>query len=160
MAHLREYYPREQIYVLRYAELVDTPAETLHRICEFLGVDAVLDELPASNLSGWAQESVINEGLRRVIRFGAAAGSYAPPQVWRRVETPLRQLLHRGGHRRPALDPQIRRRLIAGFDSDITLLEQLVGRSFAGWREDTDRGGFAARTRSTPVDGVATWRRT
>lgn len=159
LAHLREYYPPEQIYVLRYAELVDTPRETLHRICAFLGVDPLVDELPPSNLSAWSRPTRLNSGLSRVIRAGAAAGAFAPPGVWRRAEAPLRQLLHRGAGRRPPLPAPVRRELIGRFADDISVLEQLVGRSFDSWRDDSDRGGFAARTTSTDTEGVATWRR-
>jgi hypothetical protein len=71
----------------------------------------------------------------------------------------LRKVLHRGGARRPGLPTHTRRELVGRFDEDIALLEHLVGRSFTAWREDKDRGGFAARTTSTPVDGVSTWQR-
>ena len=72
--HLFRVFAREQVHVLRYKELVDEPAKSIDSICEFLGVEAgVVDSIPHSNPSGWADDGAVNSALRGVVRGGAAA---------------------------------------------------------------------------------------
>jgi hypothetical protein len=78
---------------------------------------------------------------------GAAAGSLAPPKVWRQVERPLRAALHAGGGRRPALTVDQRRDTLRRFVGDIGLLEEVTGSSFADWRAEAGRGEFSQRWR-------------
>ncbi len=39
LEHLYRYFPRDQVHLLRYRDLVDEPAATLQSIADFLGVD-------------------------------------------------------------------------------------------------------------------------
>jgi len=49
--HLFTLFPRDQVLLLRYRELVDRPRETADRVCEFLGVDTgVITEVPRRNV--------------------------------------------------------------------------------------------------------------
>jgi hypothetical protein len=44
-------FPREQVLLLRYRDLRDAPAETLDRVCRFLGVPTgVVTEVPRHNV--------------------------------------------------------------------------------------------------------------
>ena len=75
LQHLYEHFPREQVLVLRYRELVDEPESTLTRIATFVGLDPDgLDGVPAENVQGWAAPSLANRTLRQVVQTGAWAG--------------------------------------------------------------------------------------
>lgn len=146
LEHLFRVFPREQVHVLRYKEFVDEPARTIDSICEFLGVDtSLVDTIPHSNPSGWADDGRVNSALRAVVRGGAAVGSLFPPQAWRRAHAPLIRALRRNHSNRPHLEVEQRRELVGHFREDIELLESLLGRSFHDWTSDSGRGTYAVR---------------
>ena len=61
LEHLLSIFPREQVHVLRYRQLIDDPAGTLDDICDFLGVSrGVVSTVPHSNLSSWAPDTRAN----------------------------------------------------------------------------------------------------
>lgn len=151
LEHLFKYFPREQVHVLRYRELIDDPAITLKAITAFLGVsDEQLDTIPSSNTSNWADDSLINNGLRHLVRGGAYLGSFAPPQIWRQASRPLLAALHRGHTHRPKLGVADRRALVRHYVDDIALLEELLGSSFQDWLGDEGRGTYAVRSSLAP----------
>ncbi len=146
LRHLYELFPREQVLVLRYRQLAEEPDRTIATVCDFLGVR----QHPAArskpdNVHPYVAPGPRAAVLGAAIRTGAALGSFAPPQVWRRVEAPLRSALHRGGRRRPTLSVEQRRAALAGFLDDIALLEDVLGQSFDDWRADAGRGEFSQR---------------
>jgi hypothetical protein len=144
--HLFRVFAREQVHVLRYKELVDEPARSIDAVCEFLGVQTgIVDTIPASNMSGWADDTPLNAALRTTIRTGAALGSLVPPQVWRRAQRPLVRTLRRNTAHRPHLEVTQRRDLVGHFRADIELLERMLGRSFHDWTSDSGRGTYAVR---------------
>ena len=149
LEHLYGLFPLEQILVLRYRQLAEEPDATIALVCNFLGVEYH----PAAKSRPDNVHPYVPPGLRTrvlgvTIRTGAAAGAFAPPQVWRRVEAPLRSALHRGGGRRPPLTIDQRRAALAGFVDDIALLEDVMGQSFNDWRGDAGRGEFSQRWKS------------
>jgi hypothetical protein len=138
--------PREQVFLLRYRQLVDTPAQTLDRVCEFLGVPTgVAHTVAPENVKPFVGDTTRHRLLARAARFGAALGAYAPPQVWRRVSRPLIAALHAGRAPRPPLPIEVRREVLAPLLTDIALLEELTGESFADWKGDSGRGDFRSR---------------
>jgi hypothetical protein len=146
LQHLYTLFPREQVLVLRYRQLVEEPDQTLATVWNFLGVP----RHPAARSRPDNVHPYVSPGLRTTllgatIRAGAALGSFAPPQVWRRVEAPLRAMLHQGGGVRPALTVEQRRAALAPLLADIALLEEVLGRSFDDWRADAGRGEFSLR---------------
>jgi hypothetical protein len=146
LQHLYEHFPREQVLVLRYRELVDQPESTLTRIATFVGLDPDgLDGVPAENVQGWAAPSLANRTLRQVVQTGAWAGQAAPPQVWRAAERPLRGLLQRGSARRPTLSPEARTTVQRHFVDDIGLLGEVTGRDFGDWLGQVGKGEFSTR---------------
>ncbi len=146
LANLFTLFEREQVLVLRYRELVAEPERTLDRVAAHLGVTPGLARaVPPENVKAFAPANPVNTALRAGVRAGSALGAYAPPQVWRTVEAPLRRALQRGGAKRPPLDVDVRRSVLARVDADISLLEDLLGESFADWRRDRGRGEFRAR---------------
>ncbi|HEV7871456.1 MAG TPA: sulfotransferase [Modestobacter sp.] len=149
-AQLRDLYrqvPREQVVVLRYRQLVDTPTETLDRVSEFLGVaTGVAHTVAAENVKPFVTGSPVYRLLSQAARAGAALGAYAPPRVWRQAGRPLIAALHAGRAPRPRLPVEVRREVLSSLLPDIELLEELTGESFADWKGDTGRGDFRSRS--------------
>ncbi len=144
--HLFRVFAREQVHVLRYKDLVDEPAKSIDSICEFLGVTpGMVDSIPHSNPSGWADAGAVNAMLRATVRGGAAAGALLPPRVWRRAHAPLIRALRRNETDRPHLQVEQRRELVGHFREDIGLLEQLLGQPYHDWLSDSGRGTYAVR---------------
>jgi len=149
LADLFAHVERERVLVLRYRQLVDAPAETLDTVARFLGVEeGRIGAVPPDNSRGFVRPGLRTEVLARAVRLGAAAGAYAPPQVWRRASRPLTRALQAGGpDRRPRLTPAQRGELLDGCTDDIGLLEEVLGQSFDDWRSVEGRGSFTERTR-------------
>src|SRR4051812_16933360 len=79
---LYQHVPREQVLVLRYRHLVDDPHAALNRVCRFLGVDEdVVTEIPSGNSRPYVNESTRTRVIGPVVRAGAAAGQFLPPQA-------------------------------------------------------------------------------
>ena len=144
---LQRLLPAEQVFVLRYRQLVDTAAETLDRVSEFLGVaTGVAHTAAPENVKPFVADTPRYRLLARVTRAGAALGAFAPPQVWRQASRPLIAALHAGRTPRPALPVEVRREVLGPLLPDIELLEELTGESFADWKGDTGRGDFRSRS--------------
>jgi hypothetical protein len=147
LEHLYGIFPSEQVFVLRYRQLIDDTAEILDRICEFLGVrTGVVGTIPGANVKSWVPDTTVTRLLRSGVRAGAAAGAHLPPQVWRRVEKPALAVLQRGRHRRPPLPPEQRAELLPYFKQDNALLSELTGVDHSDWQNPQGRGAFTERT--------------
>jgi hypothetical protein len=141
---LVERFSREQVHVLRYRDLVETPGESLDAVCRFLGVSTgMIAGAERANSHPYVPPSTRAAALSRTLRAGAALGSFVPPQIWRRLSRPLLESLQREGARRPVLDADLRLRLVEAFREDNALLGDVTGRSFADWLGITSRGQFA-----------------
>ena len=138
---------RDRVLVLRYRELVSTPLETLDRVARFLGIaEGRIETVPHDNSRPYVGPGLRSAVLGRVIRAGAYAGSFLPPQIWRGASKPLVGALHVGGHaQRPKLAPEQRLELLQTCDDDIAVLEDVLGESFADWRSAQGRGSFKER---------------
>jgi hypothetical protein len=151
---LRDLYrhvPRERVFLLRYRQLVDSPRETLDRVSEFLGVSlGVAHTVAPENVKPFVPDTAAYRLLSRAVRAGAVAGAVVAPQVWRQVSRPLVAALHTGRVPRPPLSVEVRRAVLAPLLSDIGLLEELTGESFADWKGDTGRGDFRSRQVPAP----------
>jgi hypothetical protein len=156
LAAVLERFPCDQVHVLRYRDLVDTPTAALSSICAFLGVapDAVLD-VPSQNVSTYVSPSPATKVLQAAVRSGASLGQFLPPRVWRRASAPLLRALRRSGGHRPELTAAERSRLLARFDDDIALLERLTDQSFADWRVQSIEGTYSVRRSWAPSSRVA-----
>jgi hypothetical protein len=150
LADLFELVERERVFVLRYWQLVSHPDETLNRVARFLGIaEDQIATIPPDNARPFVEPGLRTSVLGRVIRAGATAASYAPPQVWRRASKPLVSLLQHGGRsQRPKLASEQRTELLGDCLDDIALLEQTLGESFEDWRSAAGRGSFAERTQT------------
>jgi hypothetical protein len=147
LQHLFGVFPREQVHVLKYRELVGEPQAALDTICRFLGVaEGRVAAVPNSNVSTWVPPTPVNRVLQGAVRLGARVGSHAPPTVWRRASAPLLSVLHRSGQHRPDLDPGLRRTLIERFTPDVELLGEIMGKSYADWLSPVGRGTYSTRS--------------
>jgi hypothetical protein len=146
LQHLFSVFPRDQIHLLRYKELVDQPHESLNRICKFLGIasDVVVD-VPSENVSTYVPPTAYARLLQALIRGGAAIGQIFPPQLWRKTSIPLLRALQREHQNRPELSKDDRRRLVAYFADDIRTLEQVTGLSFSDWLAHRAGGTYSVR---------------
>jgi hypothetical protein len=147
LADLFEHFPREQVLVLRYRHLVEDPRTALNRVSRFLGVrEDVVTEIPSGNSRPFVHPSLRTRLLGPVVRAGAAAGQFLPPQAWRAASRPLVEQLHqRGNPARPRLTPEQGDALRRPFLEDIALLEQVTGESYDDWRAHRDGDSFATR---------------
>jgi hypothetical protein len=150
IADLLAHFPREQLLLLRYRQLVDEPGETLEKVFGFLGVaSAEVTHVPQENSRPFVRDGLRTRALGQAIRAGATAGQFLPPEVWRRISRPLIAQLHRGGsHHRPELTEPQRARLLEPHLPDIELLEEVTGDSYADWKVHRAGETFSSRTGS------------
>lgn len=147
IADLYRHFSRDQIVLLRYRDLVESPGPTLNRVCRFLGVteDAV-STLPSDNSRPFVTPGLRTRAIGPVVRAGARAGAFLPPRVWRTASKPLIDQLHSGGNpARPKLTEGQRAVLLEPFLPDIDLLEETTGESFDDWRQHRDGDSFHSR---------------
>jgi hypothetical protein len=74
--------PREQVLLLRYRDLRETPVQTLDTIFDFLGVETgAVTEIPAENVTTHVTDSTRNRVIGAALRRGrgsVTAGSDRP----------------------------------------------------------------------------------
>ncbi|WP_084965538.1 sulfotransferase family protein [Thermoactinospora rubra] len=131
LAHLYTLFPREQVLIFRYRDLVDRPADTLDRICAFLGVrTGLISEVPRENVTAHPEAGVghaLLAALRRRLP-GPLAGR-------------LEDRLQRRGRARHPLTWEQRRQLLGYFAADIVLLQEVTGEDFGDWLRPRERSG-------------------
>ncbi|WP_418057786.1 sulfotransferase family protein [Pimelobacter simplex] len=136
-----------RVLVVRYRDIVDHPAATIDRTCRFLGIrEGQVTSIPRDNSRPYVAPGWRPRLLGPVVRAGAAAGQFAPPEVWRRASGPLVARLQARDAHRPSLSPAQRERLLPAFADDIGLLGELTGEDFSDWLSTRDRGSFAQRS--------------
>jgi hypothetical protein len=147
LADLFEHVAREQVLVLRYRDLVEQPDRTLDEVCRFLGVvPGEVSAVPSDNSRPFVNPGPRARAIGPVIRAGARAGAFLPPEVWRTMSRPIVKQLHNGGSpARPKLSAAQRAALLEPFLEDIALLEQVTGESFNAWRKHRDGSSFHSR---------------
>jgi hypothetical protein len=128
-------FPREQVLLFRYRDLVDRPADTLDRICAFLGVEqGLIAEVPRENVTAHPLESRRHQILARLARL-------ADPLLGQKVTTPLERVLQCNARARRPLTWQQRQELLAYFAADIALLQDVTGEDFSDWLRPRERSG-------------------
>lgn len=136
-----------RVLVVRYRDIVDHPAATIDRTCRFLGIrEGQVTSIPRDNSRPYVAPGWRPRLLGPVVRAGAAAGQFVPPEVWRRASVPLVARLQARDAHRPSLSPAQRERLLPAFADDIGLLGELTGEDFSDWLSTRDRGSFAQRS--------------
>lgn len=133
--HLYKVFPREQVLLLRYRDLKDAPAETLDRVCAFLGArSGVLREVPRENVNRHVvEDDALNGVLRGLLRWGGTVGHRFPVPLRLAARGPLLTLLHRKRGSRPVTTPAEREALLPLFADDIALLQDVTGERYDDW---------------------------
>jgi hypothetical protein len=142
LEYLFTLFPREQVLVLRYRRMVDHPAQTLDRICAFLGVpEGVLTEIPRQNVTSHPESTVGHRVIAVAQRAASAAGTLIPGLTAATLTGPLERYLQRHSRERQPLSWEQRQELIPRFESDIGRLEDVLGESFRDWIMPRERSG-------------------
>ncbi|WP_336209406.1 sulfotransferase family protein [Nonomuraea sp. LPB2021202275-12-8] len=142
LAHLFTLFPREQVLVFRYRDLVDRPTETLDRICAFLGVEqGVLTGMPRENVTAHPEAGGRHALLSATLRTGARIGRFLPLGLGETLTERIEHLLQRRGNSRQPLTWEQRQQLIPHFADDIALLQDVTGEDFGDWLQPRERSG-------------------
>jgi hypothetical protein len=142
LEYLFTLFPREQVLVIRYRMLVDSPAQALDRICEFLGVEqGILAEIPRQNVTSHPEPTLAHRAVSLAQRAGSAVGSRIPGLTAAAMTGPLERFLQRHSRERQPLSWEQRQELIPRFEADIKLLEDVLGESFRDWVLPRERSG-------------------
>jgi Sulfotransferase family len=142
LEYLFTLFPREQVLVLRYRLLVDEPAPTLDRICEFLGVDrGVLAGIPRQNVTSHPESTLAHRAVALAQRTGSAVGGRVPGMTGATLTGPLERFLQRHSRERQPLNWQQRQELLPRFEADIELLQDVLGEDFRDWLRPRERSG-------------------
>ncbi len=151
LLHLFTLFGRDQVHIIRYLELVESPTETLDGVCRFLGVEeGVVTEVPARNVGGYVPPTRYARVLRATFRRGASLGRHFPPQVWRKASLPLQWLIQRTPQHRPELLASERARLVDHFAEDIDIVEEITGWDLRAWRIYREGGTYSVRRSWAP----------
>jgi len=131
---LRRYYelfPREQILVLLYDDLVADPLGTFRAVCRHIGVDEGFK--PDMGQRGMVSARARSAGLTRWLwqqnKLGRL-GRYVRPVT----QPVVRRLKAWNDAPVPALDPGLRQALIPRFQADLDELAGLIGREIPWYR--------------------------
>jgi hypothetical protein len=144
LEHLYTLFPREQVLVFRYRDLVDRPVETLDRICAFLGVrPGVITEVPRENVTAHPEPTLSHGLLSRVQR----AGALLPGRIGTVLTDSLERRLQQRARPRQPLTWEQRQALLGYFADDVRLLGQVTGEDFGDWLLPRDRSGGLVGTR-------------
>ncbi|SEK58790.1 sulfotransferase family protein [Nonomuraea pusilla] len=142
LAHLFTLFPREQVLVFRYRDLVDRPARTLDGICAFLGVEqGLVTEVPRENVTAHPPAGGRHAVLAAALRAGTRAGRFLPATLGRGLTERVEHLLQRRGARRRPLTWEQRSALIPYFAEDVELLRRVTGEDFSDWLRPRERSG-------------------
>ena len=142
LEYLYRLFPREQVLTVRYLSMVDSPAQTLDRICQFLGVaPGILTTLPRENVTAHPVMTRRRRAIARTLRVAAAAGEYLPGEHTTRLKDSLEHMLQRSAPPRQPLTWDEREQVLPKFEADIRLLEQVTGEDFSFWLRPRERSG-------------------
>ena len=142
LEHILSLFPREQVYVIRYRQLVDKPTATLDGIFDFLGVDqGVVTEVPRQNVTAHPEATLAHRAVAQALRAGSAVGRFLPGSTPDAVTGRLERFLQRHHRERQPLSWQQRQELIPWFEADLELLGRVLDADFSDWRAPRDRSG-------------------
>ncbi len=125
-------FPREAFLVLPFDDLATAPESTLAAVDDFLGLERGGYQVShAYRFEG----RVIRNRLLALLRAAGAASvarrleNIVPGSAFRRAYAAAVKL----AYRKPALSPEVRRRLLPDFARDIRYVESVINRPMPGW---------------------------
>jgi hypothetical protein len=140
--HLLTVFPREQVLVLRYRDLVVSPAQSLDAICTFLGVrPGIISQVPRENVTAHPEHSPSHQAVSLVLRGAATTGRHLPGTAGTALTRPLERFLQRSARPRQPLTWEQRQQVLAYVEDDFRLLEKITETDFSDWLQPRDRSG-------------------
>ena len=135
-------FPAEQVFMIRYREMIEDAAGTLDRICGFLGVaPGVIFEVPRENVTAHPHETRRHLALSRLARAGSAVTARLPGHAGSTVTDRLERSLQQGAEPRRPLTWAERAQLIGEFTDDVTDLSSITGQDFSDWMRPRGNSG-------------------
>ena len=142
LEHLFLRFPREQVCILRYRALLDTPTAALDEICDFLGVRrGVIAQVPRENVTAHPSGSLTHRAVARMARGAAAAGRHLPGEAGHALSRSLERFLQQNAGQRQPLSWAQRQAVLPYFEDDIRQLEHVTGASFGDWLQPRECSG-------------------
>lgn len=152
---LRRYFdvfPRDQIRVYLYEDLVSDPATLLSDLFSFLEVNQTFmpNVREKHNVSGVPKSRMLTtliglgEWTRRLIPFGSVPSALS--QVRQRLS-------EYNTAPPPPLEPELRRKLVNQFGADLRRLETLIGRDLSAWHRERPSPDLQACWQTETVAG-------
>ena len=142
LEHLYTLFPREQVLVFRYRDLLDRPAETLDSICSFLAVPTgVITGVPRENVTAHPELTPRHRLLARALRVCTTVDAVLPGHPLKTITVPMERSLQQGGRPRLPLSWEQRQALLPHFEADIKLLEKVTGEDFTDWLQPRENSG-------------------
>jgi hypothetical protein len=140
--HLLHLFPRQQVFILRYRDLVDVPGLALDAICDFLGAaPGIVSEVPRENVTAHPEHSPSHRAVSGVLRAAAGAGRHLPGGTGTALTRPLERFLQRSARPRQPLTWEQRQQVLGYVEDDIALLEKIAEADFSDWVQPRDRSG-------------------
>ena len=131
----------ENLLVLRFEDLVSDPQDELARVFDYLG----LDPLPGSSIDSVRKNQggePLFPSIMRYLKSPDAPGkkilkSLLAPQIRRELKTRLRQMNVKPfpEGEKPTMDQELKNRLWASYQSDLSLLESSTGFDSGVWAD-------------------------
>lgn len=141
LTSLYAHFPREQVLLLLYRDVRQSPATALDRICRHLGVQTgVVTQLSAENVTAHASPSLLNGLLSSAVRALPRLTRPLPGRLQELAAAPAARLLQREQRTRTPLTPQERTALLPAFADDIDAVEELTGLQLDHWRDPRNGG--------------------
>jgi hypothetical protein len=130
-------FDRDQIKVYLYEDLSNAPVDTLQDAFRFLGVDDsfVPDVSLRRNVSGYPKHRTVDKLLRKPSPIKDVLKIYLPARLRWRLSKAFDDLKTRNLVAPPAVQPEVRRRLIGVYREDILQVQELLHRDLSGWLE-------------------------
>ncbi|HUA42161.1 MAG TPA: sulfotransferase [Streptosporangiaceae bacterium] len=148
--HLYSVFPRSQVLLFRYRDLIDDPAGTLDRICVFLGIEpGLIADVPRENVTAHPELTRSHQNLSRVVRTCSAVTTRLPGHPGKLMIDKLERRLQHGAAPRRPLTWVERQALILYFEDDIRLLGKLTGEDFSHWTAPRENAGGLVGARPT-----------
>jgi Sulfotransferase family len=149
LQHLHSAFPREQVLMFRYRDLIDDPAGTLDKICGFLGVaQGLVSRLPRENVTAHPEQTRRHQNLSRILRTASAVTSRLPGHPGTAM-IGLESRLQYGAAPRQPLTWEERQALIPRFEADVRLPGEVTGEYFGGWLQPRPASGGLIGARPT-----------
>ncbi len=135
-------FPADQVFIIRYREMIDDPAGTLDRVCRFLGVEpGLISEVPRENVTAHPHETRRHLALARLARGGSAITARLPGHAGSALTDRVERRLQQGAAPRRPLTWDERAQLIGEYEEDVSLLSSITGHDFSDWVRPRETSG-------------------